>query len=87
MISLATVAASVVASALVAWAVASAVVSRARPTRNDGTGENADSRILCTACGITHGSRAAARDHAREAHDAPGDDAAVDDILAVVDDG
>lgn len=85
MIAIAVVATSVLLSALVAWAVATVTTRRAcRRRAADET--NSRPRILCTACGRTYQGRADARDHARDAHDAPGGAAAVDEILEVVGD-
>lgn len=85
MIAIAVVATSVLLSGLVAWAVATVTTRRA--CRRRGADEtDSRPRILCTACGVTYRTRADARDHARDAHDAPGDTAAVDEILEVVED-
>lgn len=81
---IAAVAASVVVSAAVAWVVTHAVLAaRTRDTADD----RRHPTVCCTACGATFGTRQEARDHARDAHNAPGDPAAVDEVLELVERG
>lgn len=74
------VAVSVVGSAVVAWVVTHLALARARRGADAGR----PPAVQCTVCETAFETRQEGRDHARDAHNAPGDPTAVDEVLELV---